>query len=1729
MINLSIKTASVLVLTLLGSSQISFAESLVYEGTVGFGQGKHIVFLAGDHEYRSEESLPALARILAKHYGFKCTVLFNIDPESGEIVAGKPSNIPGMEAVDTADLTVVFLRFQNLPADQMKHFDDYLSRGGPVVGLRTSTHGFQIPKDQPYAKYSFDAKDPAYELGFGHQVLGQTWVGHYGKNHQQSTRITIIDAMKDHPILRGVKDVWVHAGGYVGKPTDGDILTMAQPLDGMTADSPASTTQPPMPSEWTRTYKSGSEKAGRVFTSLYGTPEDLTNDGYRRLIVNGIVWAIGLEDCITPEMNIAFVGPFQPNTFGNQTHARGIKPKAYAGYESPIPAHNHTNQPAAKVSGQKAKPKKDNPKKAKARKVVEPTAETNISGKPARFVRIELPGDQRILTLAEVEVISSGKNIAKDGNATQSSTNGEGHAARALDGNKDPDWKKGGQTHTTNAGSNNPWWEVELKTSAEIEKVTLWNRIGFENRLNGFTLTLLDEGRKEIFHAANIAASQVLEIDIKNGGKLTYLSYNGGPGTPVKGGDSGAKRRGNINSPQPHSNEFTLADVPADYRDPLPFSFQQGDVVAILGNGLADRMQHDGWLETLLQNELQGKQVRFRNMSASGDRPDLFTRSSGATSMTEYLQHVKADVVFAFFGYNESFDGIENADAYRQKLVAFVKKTRGSKANGKTFPRIVLFSPIAHEDTGNPNVPNGKAHNIQLEAYTASTEAAANEAGVTFIDLFHPSLELFRAAETPLTINGVHLTPEGNRQLAEVIASALFEKQVVSSASMELLRMAVHDKANHWNNRYRARDGNDVWGGRSTLSFVNNQSNAIVLQHELSMLDVMTINRDARVWAVAQGKDIAIDDSNVPKPIEVISNVGGGSKSSNAMKEGKLDYISGEEGIKHMAVADGFEVNLFADETRFPQLINPVQMQFDTKGRLWVAVWPTYPKWEPLKEMNDALLIVHDDDNDGKADRATEFARVQNPLGFEFWNGGVIVTCAPEILFLKDTDGDDVADVRTIMLQGLDSSDTHHAANNLIYGPDGGIYWQSGVFMQHNHEHPWGPSLQTAASAMYRFDPRRFTISMHALNSPNPHGIAFDYWGYQYATDGTGGRAYQVRPEGNGFVMHELLKKEVRPVTASEVVSSAHFPESMQGDYLICNVIGFLGIKQYRLDRNPQAGSVWGEPNGAELTVTTINADGSTTQDRSRGLLMSGDKNFRPSDAIFAPDGSLYFSDWHNAIIGHMQHNVRDPNRDHAHGRIYRMTANGRPLQEPVKIDGQPIIALLDNLKSPVDTIRQRTRVELSERDTTDVVAATKEWIKKFDLTKEEDAHHLLEALWLHQQHNVRNYELMGELLKSPVPHARIAANNVKHFWFNVEATMRGGVIDAEKMAAAEKSGIISDNPDLTTIRIATVPERMLYDVKELTVKPGKKVKLTFANPDFMPHNILLVKPGTDNDIGLQAMALGASGFAVSFVPKSSDILWASKLVDHGQEQVIEFTAPTEEGAYPYICSFPGHHLLMRGTLYVTDNLTEFLVKNPKTEVKLTEWKLSDLEEDIKRIDLHRDFLRGRQLFTTLACAQCHRMTGADAMPMAIHGHNHSGHSHTASHAEGPSLTIGPDLTDVVKKYKNDAKVLLQEIIEPSRNIDATYRKFMFALDSGRIVTGNIVSEDDDTVIVQTGPTMNQREKIAKDEIDSRIPSPVSIMPAGILNTLDKEQILDLLAYVLTSGKANHAVFTDKE
>jgi len=310
---------------------------VVYQGDKGPGQGKHIVFLAGDHEYRSEESLPALARILAKHYGFKCSVFFTTDPTTGFIEPGS-SNMAGLDALKTADLLVVFLRFQDFPDDQMQHIVDYLDRGGPVVGFRTATHAFQIKRaDAKFRRFDWQNKTD-YPGGFGRQVLGETWVSHYGTNHKQSSRLIFEPSESSHPILRGVKDVHVQSGGYTANPIEGShVLARGQILDGMTPDAPPAKDKEQVPVAWYRNYTSASGKSGRVFTTTHGASEDLLNEGFRRMGVNAILWAAGLEHSIKPDNEISFVGPFHPSTFAFGGFVKGVKPGDMAGWEAAIP------------------------------------------------------------------------------------------------------------------------------------------------------------------------------------------------------------------------------------------------------------------------------------------------------------------------------------------------------------------------------------------------------------------------------------------------------------------------------------------------------------------------------------------------------------------------------------------------------------------------------------------------------------------------------------------------------------------------------------------------------------------------------------------------------------------------------------------------------------------------------------------------------------------------------------------------------------------------------------------------------------------------------------------------------------------------------------------------------------------------------------------------------------------------------------------------------------------------------------------------------------------------------------------------------------------------------------------------------------------------------------------------------------------------------------------------
>lgn len=785
-----------------------------------------------------------------------------------------------------------------------------------------------------------------------------------------------------------------------------------------------------------------------------------------------------------------------------------------------------------------------------------------------------------------------------------------------------------------------------------------------------------------------------------------------------------------------------------------------GDHVSILGNTLADRMQHDGWLETYLYARFPKHNLVFRNLGFSGDELTTRLRSSNFGSPDQWLTKTQTDVIFAFFGYNESFAGQAGLEKFKADLDNFVKNTLKQKYNGQTAPRLVLFSPIAHENLGDRNLPDGSANNKRLALYTAAMAEVAKANQVPFVDLFKASQELYSKDEKPLTINGVHLNEHGNQQIALAIDAALFPKGPMptrDAAHLAQLRQAVVDKNFVWFNRYRTVDGYSIYGGRAGLKFVAGQTNKDVMDREMEILDEMTANRDRAIWQVASGAKVApVDDSNTKPFIPVTTNKPG------PLPGGKHLFLDGTEAIEKMKVGQNLKVNLFASEKEFPDLVNPVQMSFDTQGRLWVATWPTYPHWKPKSPMNDKLLIFEDTNGDGKADKMTVFAdNLHCPTGFEFYNGGVLVAQAPDLVFLKDTDGDGKADQRVRVLSGIDSADTHHTANSFVLDPGGALYFQEGTFHHTQVETPWGPPARCANAGVFRYEPRTHKFDVYVnFGFANPHGHVFDRWGQDFVVDGTGANPYHATlfsgqtdfPQRHGRPP-QLYKQKTRPCPGMEILSSRHFPPEWQGNLLVANVIGFHGILRYKInDKGASFEGVEQEP-----------------------ILSSTDPNFRPSDLRIGPDGAIYFLDWHNPIIGHMQHNLRDPSRDVEHGRIYRVTYVDRPMLKPVKIAGEPIEKLLDLLKQPEDRVRYRARIELGGRKSEEVVAALEKWVAKLDPKDAEYEHHMMEALWQHQYHNIVNEALLKRMLRSPDFRARAAATKVLCYWRDLPPFASGG------------------------------------------------------------------------------------------------------------------------------------------------------------------------------------------------------------------------------------------------------------------------------------------------------------------------------------------------------------------
>ena len=796
---------------------------------------------------------------------------------------------------------------------------------------------------------------------------------------------------------------------------------------------------------------------------------------------------------------------------------------------------------------------------------------------------------------------------------------------------------------------------------------------------------------------------------------------------------------------------------------------QKGDSIVFVGGNLCARMMNYGFFEAGLQARFPDSLITVRNICDAANRPgfrphsarmhpiafqgaeqyykDLLidTESEGHfPSDDEWLTMLKANVIVASFGYTESFDGEDGLDNFIAELEAFCDHSLNQDYHQEKPLQLILLSPISMENIDfEYELPNVDNRNKNLALYAQAMKKMAAEKSIPFIDLFSVSKKWFAEKEN-LTIDGFQLNKKGNQILADYLLTNIYGSEKSNLEIDQELIEAVKEKNWYWHNDYKAPNGVHVYGRRYDPFGPDNYPFEIKKNRE------MTINRDTLIWQIAQGKNYDLDLADERTTIlpEVETNY-----KLDGYGFGKELYLYGQDALNSIQVADGYQVELFASEEEFPELANPVQMSFDNQGRLWVAVMPTYPHYKPGDDLpDDKLIILEDTDGDYKADKLTVWAdKLHIPVGFEFAPEGVYISQGTHLKLLSDTDGDDRADKEEIILSGFDDHDTHHVISAFCADPSGAIVMGEGLFLHSNVETVYGP-VRASNGGFFRYSPQRKYLERQAqVSIPNPWGIAYDEWGQDFFAETSGPFVRWMSPSniksryGVANPMTKNLIEEaqlVRPTSGLEFVSSRHFPEDVQGDLLINNTIGFLGTKQHQ-----------------------VIEDGTGYRFAHRhDLLSSTDKNFRPVDMEFAPDGSLYFLDWHNVLIGHMQHNARDPLRDHVHGRVYRITYPSRPLVEEAKIHDASIETLLENLKLEEYRTRYRTRRELRARDKSEVITSLEKWLAGLNRNDTSYEQYLLEALWVYWGIDEVEESFLGRMMTSKDHRVRAAVVRVLRY-----------------------------------------------------------------------------------------------------------------------------------------------------------------------------------------------------------------------------------------------------------------------------------------------------------------------------------------------------------------------------
>ncbi len=948
----------------------------------------------------------------------------------------------------------------------------------------------------------------------------------------------------------------------------------------------------------------------------------------------------------------------------------------------------------------------------------------------------------------------------------------------------------------------------------------------------------------------------------------------------------------------------------------LPLQFVAHERVALVGNSLAERMNLFGNFESLLHTRFPRLELVVRNFARPCDAVDVRQRPSNYTTLDDPLKAFGPDTFLCFFGFNESFAGVDGAERFRAEYNKYLDEMIRDYPRDDTGAalRFVLVSPIAWEAANDRLAPDAASRNASLRRYAEIVAEVGRERSLAVIDLFTPTESLFAAQpDLQYTINGCHLNEVGDREVGILLDRALFGDSTPAdpeSESFQKLRAAVNDKSWVHLQDYRMLNGWYVYGGRRTWD-------TETFPREYLKIRAMTDLRDQYVWDLAQNKSPAPPDDSKTGELYVPTTRFGNPQQDYSEPE-ELNYLTPEECIATMKVPDGFKVELFASEREFPELAKPCQLNFDNRGRLWAACMPTYPLWKPGDPRpNDRLLIFEDANGDGRADKCKVFYdQLQCPTGFEFWNGGVLVVDQPRLIWLKDTDGDDRADVVVQLLDGWATDDTHHTIGAFEYSHAGLLHMLEGIAMSTTVETPWGPYRTENASGAHILDPR--TLKLRHFATPgygNPWCYIFDSWGQGIVGDGTGAVQHWDSPLsgaqlGSRRGMDPIFDTQgMRPVVGSEFLLSRHFPDDLQGQFIYACVINMNGIPRFAIDSSTSTGFT------GHRIMQTVKDEQGKAKEVPNDLLVSTDKIFRPVDPQIGPDGALWFGDWCNALIGHMQYSQRDPNRDHSRGRIYRLVYPSRPLLTPMTQKGKSEAELLEQLRAYEPRTRDRARRELEDRPAAVVAAALNQWLAGLDANDPEYDRLRCEALWIQQGQHIVDTELLRNVLGAKSPDARAAATHLaadeREYLPEAFAMLAGKVSDEHPRVRLEAIRGLSFFPTMESVNAA------------LTV-------LNLPMDKWLLYTL-------DHTIG-------------ALEPAWIDAYQSGKLAANGsqaQQFITQYIARQRPG------------LLAQGDLNV--------VLNPETSAEIRNHSYEALEK------MHGDGGNGKAVFRRV-CATCHRV-----------------------------------------------------------------------------------------------------------------------------------------------------------